>query len=420
MGSAANIANVPQILKNVWQDDIFDFMYAEQPLFGLLEKDTSWDGLYQLITVMYGGMAGVSTNFDKSKANKSPPKYKQMQVGTKDLFGLWSVDHKLITLSRNQRGALVRALGESTEKCMSKLKARACKLFWRNGGGAFGRIRTLSTTTLTNDTITFYDINDVRHWDLDDQAEFSVDDGYYGSAGVLSGTAKVIGIDEDAGKIQFDIALGGITGLTTTCYVFHEGDYANAWSGIPAYVTLNDPGVSSEPTSIWGMNRSDFKTRLAGSRFTGSNLYVQESVKKALASAHRRNIETSHLFMSPEVFNDLEMSLQGQKRYIDEKTGTVGYKALEFTTQGGKTVKAYSDADIPKSADAATQYIWGLNLDHFKFHTATEFPMWLASVANGSGKFMTEQNANATEGRLGGYGQLYTDAPGQHFNLAIT
>ncbi len=414
MGSAANVANVPEILKNVWQDDIFDFMYEDQPLMGLMDKDTSWDGLYQIITVMYGGMAGRSNDFDAAKANKSPPKYKQMQIGVRDNFATWSVDHKLITLSRNQRGGLVRALAESTEKATSKLKRSSCWQFWRNGGGAIGKFSSVSGATGT-----LYDLNDVRNFDLDDQIELGADDGYTASAGVYVGTLKVTGINEDTGVITFDANVSTVTSSTTP-FVFHAGDYGKSFVGIPAYVPVNAPGVSSEPTTLWGMLRTDFPTRLAGSRFTASNLLVVEAVKKALATAYRRNIETTHLFMPPEVFNDIEMSIQGQKRYTTEKSGGIGYEALLFTTQGGKTVRCYSDADIGKNSTATTKYVWGLNMNHWKFHTAGEYPMWLNKVGGGAGQFMTEQNSNATEGRLGGYGQPYTDAPGQHWNLALT
>lgn len=78
MGTAATVANIPQILKNIWQDDIFEFMYDDQPFLGLVDKDTSWDGLYQILTVEYGGMAGRSADFSTAQSNKSPPKYKQM------------------------------------------------------------------------------------------------------------------------------------------------------------------------------------------------------------------------------------------------------------------------------------------------------------------------------------------------------
>jgi hypothetical protein len=414
MGSAANVVNVPEILKSVWKDEIFDFMYEDQPWLGIVPKDTTWDGLYQVITVMYGGMAGRSNDFDAAKANKSPPKYKQMQIATRDNFGLWSVDHKLITLSRNQRGALVRALAESTEKATSKLKRSSCWALWRNGGGAIGAVSTSSGAT-----VTLYDINDIRNFDLDDYIEFSVDDGYTGSAGVHIGALRVTGLNEDTGVITFDANVSSVPGFANGDFLFHQGDYAKSFLGVPAYATLTNPGTT-DPASIWGMSRTDFPTRLAGSRFTSSNLLATEAIKQALAKAHRRNIETTHIFAPPEVYNDIEMSLQGAKTYTTEKVGTVGYKALEFTSQGGKTVKMYSDADIPRNKTATTKYVFGLNVPTWKFHTAGEYPMWLNKVGGGAGQFMTEQNANATEGRLGGYGQLYTTAPGQNWVLALT
>jgi hypothetical protein len=412
---AATIANVPEILKNVWKDDIFDFMYEDQPLLGLLDKDTSWDGLYQIITVMYGGMAGRSNTFDDAQTGKSPPKYKQMQILTRDNFALWSVDHKLITLSRNNRGALVRALAESTEKATTKLKRSSCWQFWRNGGGAVGAIGSIPAL----DTIRLVDKNDIRNFDLDDIIRLGTTDGTSGA--LEAGALTIIGLDEDTGDIQFDAGVvATVAAAAAGLFLFHQGDFGKSFLGIPAYVTLSAPGTGGVPTALWGMERTDFPTRLAGSRFSGTLLTVVDDIKSALATAHRRNIETSHLFVPPEVYNEIETTIGTSRRYTTEKVGTVGYEALMFTTQGGKSVKVYSDADMPKSADGTKQFVFGLNLDQWKFHTADEYPMWLASVANGGGKFMLEQNANSTEGRLGGYGQLYTNAPGQNWNLSLT
>jgi len=338
-----------------------------------------------------------------------------MQISTRDNFAVWSVDHKLITLSRNNRGALVRALAESTEKATTKLKRSSCWQFWRNGGGAVGTVQSVGASS-----IVLEDLNDIRNFDLDDPIQFSTDDGSPTvPAGVRAGTAIITGLDEDTGTVTFNVTMASI-GVTGADSLFHRGDYAKSFLGIPAYVTLFTPGSGGVPTSIWGMDRSDFQTRLAGSRFSGTVATVTQDIKDSLATAHRRNIEISHLFVPPEIYNEIETDIGTSRRYTTEKTGTVGYEALVFTTQGGKSVKVYSDADIPKSPDGSTSYVFGLNLDTWKFHTADEYPMWLASVANGSGKFMAEQNANATEGRLGGYGQLYCHAPGQNFNLALT
>lgn len=299
---------------------------------------------------------------------------------------------------------------------MQKLKKSSCWAFWRNGGGAVGRIAAIA-----GDTITLVDKNDIRNYDIDDIIKLSADDGT-GGGGVRAGTDLVVeALDEDTGIITFTAGVvASVAGAIVNDYLFHEGDYNAMFLGVPAYVTPFAPGVLGVPTSLWGMDRSDFPTRLSGHRFSGAAATPEDAIKTALAAAHRRNVKLSHLFASPEIYNTIEDNLGANRRYVDEKVGTVGYKALEFTSQGGKTVKLYSDADIPKSPDGTGHYVFGLNMDTWKFHTADEYPMWLASVANGGGKFMLEESANQSEGRLGGYGQLYTKAPGQNFILTLT
>jgi hypothetical protein len=414
MGSAATHVNSPLILKNVWEDSIADYFVDEMPFMGLVKHDSSWDGLYRLITVATGGMAGRSATFGDAKANKSPTTYKQMQVEVRDNFATWSVDHKLITLSRNDRGALVRALTENTEAAIKKLKASQNFMNWRNGGGCVGKFSTASGATGT-----LVDVNDVRNFDIDDVIEFSSDDGT-GGAGVHPGSAKITGINEDTGVITFDTTLSTIHGFATSDYLFHQGDYNLVFAGVQTYCPVSDPGTSGVSSTVWGMPRTSHPTLLAGSRFTASNLLLIETLKSTLATAFRRRIKTTHIFAPPEIYNDIEMSLQGQRRYVEEKSGSVGYNALVFTVQGGGSVKVYPDADIPKSADGTSKYIFGLNLPEWKFHTAGEYPSWLNTVANGGTKFMVEQNANATEGRLGGYGQLYTKNLKSNWVLTLT
>ena len=54
--AAATVANVPETLKDIWEDEIHDFLYEDSTWFGQIPKDTSWEGENQIITVMYGGM----------------------------------------------------------------------------------------------------------------------------------------------------------------------------------------------------------------------------------------------------------------------------------------------------------------------------------------------------------------------------
>lgn len=414
-GTAADVSNVPEILKNVWEDEIHDFLYEESTFFAMVPKDESWDGEYQLITVAYGGVNGRSATFAKAQANKAPPKYKRMQIPTRDNFALWSVDHKLITLSRNQRGALVRALAENTEKAMTRLKLSTSWMVWGNGGGCIGKISAIDAGT--GKQITLANVNDIRHYEVGDVIAAADDDGT-GAGGVKDQTVEVVDVDEDSGIVTVSTSVLALADAWAVGdFLFADGDYDAVFHGVPAYVTPSKPGTGGVPASIHGMDRTVHPTRLGGHRFTAATANVADEAKSALAKAKRRNCQVTHLFADPETFDTIEADLQSSKRYVDENVGRVGFTGLEFTTQGGKIIKLFSDADIPLSPSGKHQ-IFGLNLDSFKFHTALSYPMWM--TIDGKREMRIEIDANASEGRIGGYGELYTNEPGNNFVLELT
>lgn len=410
---ASNVSNVPEMLKSIWDDEVPDYQYEDAVFYALIEKDTSWDGLYQYVTCKIGNGGGHGSTFDAAKRNKGPSTFKKMQIETADNFAVWSVDNKLITLSRNQRGALMRALQEATEAAQYGFKRRTVRGLWGTGGGSIGKVSSVSTVYLT-----LTDPNDIRNFNIGDVCAFANDDGYLASAGVFGSTRQVVGLDEDGGIVEFDTTLATIAGLGANDFVFIDGDYAATMKGVPFYVTTSAPGVSSIPTSAWGMLRTSHPTHLAGHRFTGDANQISEEIMNALTKAFRRNCKTSHIFLEPELFTEFAMSLESSRvRYADEKVGKVGFTGIEVVSQSGKVVKCFGDPAIRKSP-SGNSLVWGLNLDSWKLHSAEEYPMWL--TADGEKKFLTEENANAREGRIGGYAQCYTNAPGENWVLELS
>ena len=56
-------------------------------------------------------------------------------------------------------------------------------------------------------------------------------------------------------------------------------------------------------------------------------------------------------------------------------------------------------------------------MDALEFRSADDYPMWL--TADGKKEFFTEANANAFQGRIGGYGQVVPDHF-RHWRLDMT
>jgi hypothetical protein len=416
MGTAATPLNVPETLKDIWQDEVHDFLYDGSTYFGKVEKDDSWDGDEQKVTVMYGGMNGRSALFTKAQSRKSPPKYKQMSIPARDNFQIWSIDHKLIILSRNKRGAVVRQLAENTKLAMTRLKYSTSWMLWGNGGGAVGKISTVVGTL-----ITLVNKEDVRNFEVGDFLNASTADGTSGSlklnAGVTAATEITL-IDEDAGTLTTaDDTTAFSTAWAANDFLFHDGDFGIVFNGVPTFIPLSAPGSGGIPTSIFGMDRSAHKTRLGGHRFTATTANVTDEILTACATANRRGCKFTDLFAPPEVCNEVDLELQTQKRYVDESVGRVGYRALEFVNLDGKTIRLWPDSFIRKSVNAK-RLVYGMRMDAWKFHTAMAYPMWL--TIDGREAMDTERDANQFEGRIGGYGDHYCDAPGDNFVLELT
>lgn len=409
--AASTVANVPELLKSIWDDEVTDYQYEDEVFYGKISKDTTWDGLSQIITCKIGNGGGHSTKFDKAKANKGVSTFAKMTIETRDNFALWSVDNKLITLTRNQKGALMKALQEATEGAQHKFKRRTVRALWGNGGGAIGKVGSISTVYLT-----LADRFDIRNFEIGDVCDFANDNGYTATAGTFGFTRVVVGLDEDTGIVQFNETLATITGLGAGDFVFIDGDYASVMNGVPSYITSSAPGVSSIPVAIHGMTRTTWPQRLAGHRFTGDQNQVPEEIMNALTEAFIRNCKTSDIFMRPGLFNEFAQGLESQRqRPAEEKVGRVGYTGIEVTSQSGKTVKCWGDPSIRLLPDGS-EPVYGLNMDGWLLHSAEEYPMWLTADEK---RFMTEENANAKEGRVGGYAETYTDKPGENWVLSL-
>lgn len=403
--AAFTVSNFQKFLKYVWtqpeQERIF---YEGRPLFAMMPKDDDWVGEIRPITLEYAPPGGRSGQFGPAKANKRAAKMARFMVTTADNFMLWSVDHKLLQLARNDKGAMAQAWKSATRSSMEKLARSYAWQLWGNGGGAIGQIS--SSATLGSANLDLRDVRKVRNFEIGDILTFSSDDGT-GGAGVRSGTLEVLQVIREgtnAGRVVVSANLNTIPSITANDYVFIEGDYASVIQGVPAYVWKD-----GSPPTLFTQARTDDVTRLAGIRVSGAGLLIEEAVKKGLTAASNNEAMVDHIFMHPDNFNDLDLALGTRRRYADAKVGTVGFTGIEFSSHNGKPVEVYPDADTPYNVP------FMLTLSKFTLASAGGIPIWLSP----DGKPLAEEGANAQEGRLGGYAQCYTPAPGKHVRLSL-
>lgn len=401
--AAVNESNTPLLLKSIWEDDLEPYMLEDEVLFGKLDKDTTFEGDDRKVVLQIGSGGGHSADFDKAMENRGAPTLKRFSYDVADDYAVWSVDKKMMSRSRSNKGALKRALQLATQNAADKLKRRTVRHNWHNGGGAIGKI---AASGISTKYATLEQTNDIRNVDIGDVHVFAADDGYLASAGVLDGTRRVVDVDWDNGIIEYDVTLATIPSIGTgSKFIFVDGDYGAVQKGVPYYIPTSAPGVDSIPTTVWDMTRGT-SMYTSGSRFTGDENQIGEEILRVGTELYKRNVMPTDIFLDPDLFQEFANSLESQRvRTAEERVGKVGYTGLEVVMQNGKTVKVWGDPSIRRAPDGK-RLVWFLNLDYWSFVSMEQFPMWLTSDKTKSESFMTEANANALQGRLGGYPQL--------------
>ncbi len=407
MATAANTTNLEQILKTLWtQDDINEVFYSDFPLLAMVKKDSDWVGEARVITVPWGQVGNGSSDFGTALAGRRPSRVSKMTITTNDYFVIWSVDHKLIQLSRNDTGAVMRALDRETKSAMKRMKRTLGWLLYGDGGGSIGSI---ATAGISGATVTLASRRTARNFEPGMTLEvYSNSGARYGSAGTQRIGALVVadgGVNIADGKVTFTVALASaVPSAVAGDYLFPTSDYQNVFTGIGTYV-VNDTDVNVG--TLWSMDRTVFRNRLAGVRVPAKGLMVEEAVKKALMRLSDAGGECNAIFMNTEDYYDLEMANQSKKYgTLDTKVGTVGFTGIKFTGASGKTVDVYPDPECPKNI------FYGVDLEDMLFASAGTFPDFLTINGN---KYEMEPAANSAQGRIGGYGQFYIETPGNYF-----
>lgn len=397
------------VLKKIWpQSEIQNLMYEDSPLHAFTNKDTSWTGNTREIIMQYANGGGHSPDFTVAKETKSTNQFGKMSVELADLYALWSVEHKAILASRTDKGAVVKALENATKGALKKVKRDVCWMLHGNGGGSIGRLA--STTSGTS--LIFREARTLRNIEIGDYLQLASDDGRAG-AGVRAGDAlKVTAKDVENLTVTVDQAYTtAIPTATTSDYVFLKGFYGAAMEGLETYVPESAPGVGDVPTSVWGMSRTADTRRLGGIRVGGRGLLIQDAIKKALKVARDESASTDLILMSTDDFYSLESSLGSSVQRVQRKVAEVGFDGVKFVAGGSKPIEVYMDPDCKANI------VWLLQTDTWTMSSMGDYPDFLGM--NGE-RFIQEEASPTFEGRVGGYGQFYCDAPGYNVRLDLT
>lgn len=154
------------------------------------------------------------------------------------------------------------------------------------------------------------------------------------------GYATIVSVDDSTGTLTFS---GTITTLITSPgasdYIFRRGDARNNGTAVVAagLYDWNPPTTTGLGTAFFGVTRSDYPSRLAGPRYTGTGDPIQTVFIKAMQSFKTQvgpGWTTGDIYIHPLNLAQLMAAAEGSRYIEGEKATEYGISIPTFKYQG--------------------------------------------------------------------------------------
>lgn len=403
--ASLDLTSFASALKQHYTNDrIENMVYKDNPLLAMLPKMTDFGGKNLPIPIIYGNPQGRSATFSTAQANKTASKISDFVLTRNHDYALASIDNETLEASKGNQNAFMEAATTEIDGAINSVTRSLAISLYRTGSGSIGQVTSSSTGT----SITLVEAADVTNFEVNMEIVFSTADG---GGTVKSGSVTVTNVNRDTGVLTVDAltAIAGGAGVAANDFIFVQGDYDSKIKGLLAWLPSTAPGA----TPFFSVDRSVDVTRLAGIRYDGSALPIEEALIGGIHRVAREGGNPSHCFLSYEKWDELAKALGSKVQYIDEavKTGN-GY--LNFRTimvHGPRgPVKITADQNCPN----ARAFL--LQMDVWKLYSLGKCPRILDTDGL---KMLRDSTADSVEVRVGYYAQLGCRAPGWNANIKL-
>jgi hypothetical protein len=273
-----------------------------------------------------------------------------------------------------------------------------------DGSGAIGQI---ASDPGVGTTFTLSKTEDVTNFEVGMNIVFAATK----AAALTAGGARTItAVDRQTGIITVSEDLNA---ALVTDFVFQEGDYKAADErrkvfGLEAWLPGTAPVGGDSFNTV---DRSSDPTRLAGVRFDGSAMPIEEALIGAASSVARDGGRPDTAFCDFKTYASLEKSLGSRVRYNTVKAPKVDIGFSGITVAGPK-----GDINILPDYNCTPDVMYMLQMDTWVLATLGDAPQFLDQDGN---KMLRDAADDAYEVRLGYYGNLGCYAPGYNCRIAL-
>lgn len=408
-----DLAKFGPALKKYYSNTAVENMtYSDHPAYAMVEKDVNFYGEDMPLPIIYGNPQGRSASFAIAKANKGSSKYAKFTLTRFKDYSLASIDNETAEASETNSGAFFKALTREIDGAIQSAKNSAASDMFGNGSGKIGRI-ALGSTVAGQTTIQLENVESSVLFESGMSLELSV--SYTNPAQAKKALAggqklKIVAVDRSSGIVTVDTDLDvAVPTVAAGDYIFVEGDYWAKMPGFEAWLPVTAPTTGD---SFFNLDRSVDPTRLAGQRFDGSSMPIEEALIKSASLVQREGGKPDNAFTSYDKYSDLEIALGAKVQYVMPTAAgraDISFRGIILNTNKG-TMAVIADAFCP--SDRA--YV--LTMKTWKLYSLKQ-PIRILDLDGN--KMLRENDADAVELRIGGYKVLGCNAPGWNCNVQL-
>lgn len=399
-------------LKEYYTDQtVQDMVYKDNPFFALVPKSENFYGRNLPVPILYANPQARSSTFARAKArstltNTGVDAFLLTRVSD---YGFATIQNEVLEASMNDKGAFMEAATTEIDGILNSLTRSAAIAQYKSGFGDMGQIGSISTNT-----ITLLNVTDVTNFEVGQELDLStsLDAAVLKAYGTSTNGLIVTGVNRATGVLTFGFNVTDVTnGIPTAAandFIFTRGDRQNsvtpARTKIAGLAAWLPDTVTVASTSYFGVDRSVDRTRLAGIRYDGSALPIEEAVIDAAALLAREGGSPDHMFLSFSKWGELEKALGSKVQYVDLKVGSIGFRGLRINGPKGE-IKIIPDVNCPSNRG------YMLTLNTWK-HYSLGKPIRI--LQSDGLKFLRQTDADGVEVRTGYYANLSCNAPGKN------
>ena len=406
--ATTTVSNIQNVLKNLWpQDRVVNEVYPDHPFLARITKDEAFTGEDIKLVVRTRDGQGRAVTLANAQTRASAPSHSRFALTRSKNYQVFRIEGEAIEASRNDAGALVRALDDEIKGSINNITKDLAVNLFRGRSGNIGAIGSVSAGPPA--TITLSNVADVTSFEVGMILVASATST--GANRSTPATATITGVNRSTGVLTFANGTFAGTNWANADYLSVSGDNANGSGngnkalGLADWLPVTDP---SGGESFLGVDRSVDRVRLAGLPLDISAFVPEEGALYAVMELDRNGARPRDFVVNHTDYQSVLNSLGTKAVTKYEGTGQVGFQTIQIMGPKGP-VSMYLDQDCP----AGTGYC--LDMRFWKLYSLGPAPKMLELDGL---PMLRLSDDDAYEGRIGYYANLGTTAPG--FNAVVT